>query len=577
MKQAFVFVRFSTLEQRGGASTDRQLERTTAMAQANGWDIVRTIIGEGESGYTGKHRAEGSQFAAFEAEAKAGVHAGKVLIVERLSRLSRQNAHLSYDLMRALVAGGMTLAVWDGNKVYESIEQIDFMATIEYFLKAQLANEESRAKSDFGKDKWKRRRDAARQGVIVTKNTVPWVTAADGGPFPLGDDRRWIVAQDRALLIKRMFEEADAGDGALRIAKRFNQENIPTWPRYANREPKLWDRKFISRIIANPAVVGDLIMNEEDEDGKPVPSGEPIRGYYPRLIDPDLFERVNATAPDRKATMGGRKSVVANLVSGLVKCSVCKSPMEYVRARAAGTVIVRKGVPQAPLPNETAYLYCREHQRGGECSNGAGVAYVGFERALLDTALHLALDDASFSRTDEVGRLSIQIADRRRDYDAASSKASALWEGYAASQSDMAMKLAMQAEAQAKAIGEDIAALEAEKLKAAGAASSAEHLTRLAEVRAHLNHPDLEVRKTHRLKVAAGLHSVIEWIECTPTKAAKVHFKGSTLLVTIKPGRGRAPATASVLDMVRARDYDDDTPSVQALVKRVKADGKVRG
>lgn len=577
MKQAFVFVRFSTNEQRDGASTDRQLERTTAMAQAHGWDIIQTIKGEGESGFTGKHRVEGTQFATFEAEACAGVHAGKVLIVERLSRLSRENPHLSYDLMRALVAGGMTLAVCDGNKLYESINQIDFMATIEYFLKAQLANEESQAKRDFSKDKWTRRRAAARAGVIITKNTVPWVVAAPGGPYPLGDDRRWIVDGDRASLIHRIFREADAGDGALRIAKRFNQEGIPTWPRFKNREPKLWDRKFISRIIANPAVIGDLIANEENEDGKPIPSGDPIRGYYPRLIDPDLFARVNETAPARKAAMGGRKSVVANLVSGLVKCAQCKSPMEYVRARAAGTVIVRNGVPQAPLPNETAYLYCRDHHRGGECTNGAGVAYIGFERALLDTALHLALDDASFSRTDEVGRLSIQIADRRRDHDAMFANAQTLWKGFAERESTIAMNLASEAEAKAKEILAEIEALDAAKRTAAGAATSAEHLSRLAEVRAHLNHPDLEIRKTHRLKVAAGLHSVIESIECHPSKSAKVHFKGSTLMVTIRPGRGRAPATASVLDMVRKHDYSDYEPAVQALVKRVKADGKVRG
>jgi hypothetical protein len=243
--------------------------------------------------------------------------------------------------------------------------------------------------------------------------------------------------------------------------------------------------------------------------------------------------------------------------------------MTYKRHRAAGTVVTRKGVPSAPLKTEQGSLVCREADRRNGCTNNRFVAYIGFERALLDAVLHLSLDDSAFMRADDVGRVNILIADRKRDLSAANAKAVALWEGYAGSQSPLAMKLAIEAEQQAKSIEGDLKTLEGERAKAMGAAGAAEHLTRLTELRANLYADDFDLRRSSRVKVAAALAQVIDVIRCDPEGTASVELKGSNGLISIIPGRGRRSAAFMRMDRLTPKEGAEGSEG--KLIDRIAA------
>lgn len=519
MMIAHPYYRFSHTDQRTGASIARQRDDTNTHIAGKGWLLDEEYIDEAKSATKARHRQEGAELYRFEEEARAGEHHGKVLVVEKLDRLSRRGHDDTYDLIKSLGRYGVHIATVDGDQFFEAGKPLDMIQVMTILIKAEAAREEVEKKGARVKDAHKRRRDlTAATGCAMGKLAPYWLTIH-------GD--QYVVVPDRVALVLRIFRMADAGDGALTIAKKLNAEAVPVWQRWAKRPVRAWDRTRIRKILADEAVLGW-------RTGK----GDPIK-IFPQVVPSDLFERVRANAPVREATKGGAKSsVIANLVSGLATCEVCGSTMAYDRKRAAGKPYrTRPAGNIAYLKHESASLVCRAALNGG-CRNRSGITYYGFERALLDAALHIALDDRAFVRTDELGRISQQLADKSHALRMASERADKLWEAWADDSSiDRRRTLAEKAEAEAKGLTTEVAALTQARAKAAGQASAEEHLGRIAEVRQHLYDQDLDVRKLHRKKVMEGLRSVITHIWCDEDRTATIAFAGGLAALQIKGGK----------------------------------------
>lgn len=519
MMIAHPYYRYSHTDQRDGCSIARQREDACTHISSKGWLLDEEYIDEAKSATKARHRQEGAHLYRFEEEARAGIHIGKVLVVEKLDRLSRRGHEDTYDLIKSLGRLGVHVATVDGDQFFEAGEPLDMMQVMTILIKAEAAREEVQKKAARVKDAHERRRaQAEATGCAIGKLAPYWLTI---------DGNQYVVVRDRAALVLRIFRMADAGDGALTIAKKLNAEGVPVWQRWAKRPVRAWDRTRIRKILADEAVLGW-------RKGK----GEPIR-IYPQIVPSDLFERVRANAPTRCATKGGAKSsVVANFVSGLASCDVCGSTMAYVRRRAAGKPYrTRPAGKIAYLKHESASLICRAAVNGG-CRNRKGITYYGFERALLDAALLIALDDCAFVHTDELGRVNQQLADKVQGVRVANDRAAKLWEAWADdSGSEMRRKLAEKAEAAAKVLDGEIVALMLARSKAAGQVSAEEHLGRIAEVRQHLYDPDLDIRRLHRKKVMEGLRSVITHIWCDEDRTATIAFAGGLAALQIKGGK----------------------------------------
>ena len=288
MMIAHPYYRFSHTDQRVGSSIARQREDTNTHIASKSWLLDDEYIDEAKSATKARHRQEGAELHRFEVEARSGVHHGKVLVVEKLDRLSRRGHDDTYDLIKSLGRCGVHIATVDGD--------------------------------------------------------------------------RYVVVPNRSALVLRIFHMADASDGALTIAKKLNSEGVPVWQRWAKRPVRVWDHTRIRKILADEAVLGW-------RKGK----GDPIR-IYPQVVPSDLFERVRANAPVRAETKGGANSaVVANLVSGLARCDVCGSTMDYDRKRTAGKPYqTRPAGNIAYLKHDSASLVCRAALNGG-CRNRSGI------------------------------------------------------------------------------------------------------------------------------------------------------------------------------------------------------------
>nr|WP_280740566.1 recombinase family protein [Sphingomonas kaistensis] len=343
-----------------------------------------------------------------------------------------------------------------------------------------------------------------------------------------------IVDRVREALVHRMFALADAGMGARGIANTFNKEGIKPWARFKGREPKIWEHTKITRILANRAVLGEF---HPKVDGKPCPDG-PWLDHYPVIVAADLFERVRQNANVREAVKGGAKSAeVPNLFSALARCECCGSNLAYQKGRKAG-VFYTKGGKTYSYKRPVGSLVCRVAYNGGDCSNRAYVAYLTFEDAVLDMCLHLALDDGSFARKDEVARLNTLIAGRERAVNVATERAQALWRAFAQTASPMAMGVAQEAEAEAEELAKNVKALKRQREAARGRVSGAEHLARVAGIRANLYTKNLKERRQIRVKVAQSIRSVVTDITVNADKVATVVIANGLGIIRID-GKGR--------------------------------------
>jgi Recombinase len=132
---------------------------------------------------------------------------------------------------------------------------------------------------------------AARLKVKIAQSKK--LTAAPSW-LALSEDRRsFVFLLDRAEVVKQISEMSAAGVGGYTIANQLNANRIPAFGPSAK-----WDQSMIHNMLSNRSVVGEFqpktYTNARNSsrgvrDRKGTPAGEPIKDYYPAVIDEELF------------------------------------------------------------------------------------------------------------------------------------------------------------------------------------------------------------------------------------------------------------------------------------------------
>lgn len=126
------------------------------------------------------------------------------------------------------------------------------------------------------------------------------------------NNKRFVVLEDEAETVRRIFEMKATGYGLSSIARRIQADGVKT-----KRGSSHWSAQTIRRIIGNQMYVG--LRTYE---------GETLPYNVPTIIDVDLFNTVQATVglmPYSK-----RREY---LLSGLLRCSACGGPLHRVQFR----------------------------------------------------------------------------------------------------------------------------------------------------------------------------------------------------------------------------------------------------
>jgi DNA invertase Pin-like site-specific DNA recombinase len=312
----YSYVRFSTKAQgkEGRDSLRRQVELAERYCAANNIDLDSTLDLRdlGISAFRGANRAVGRLGAFLKAIDTGKVKRGSILLVESLDRLSRQEITESLTLMLQIVKAGVDIATLTDDRVYAK-ENIDDVANLMFsILIMARSNEESAIKSSRLKASWTAKRDKAA-GKVMTSRVPAWLYVEDG---------EIKSNEERATIIRRIFDLSIKGYGAAATAKLLNDRGIDTFGdiHSTERKAKGWRQSYIRKILGNRAVVGELTPHKY-VDGKRVPL-DPIGDYFPKIVDEAVFTKAQQAIQSRKGKQGAvGKSV--NVLTHLVKCKKC--------------------------------------------------------------------------------------------------------------------------------------------------------------------------------------------------------------------------------------------------------------
>lgn len=337
--KAYSYLRFSTSEQMKGDSYRRQSEHSHRYAEQHGLELDEHLTFEdlGVSAFHGANAQEGQLGAFLMAVDQGKVKPGSTLLVESLDRLSRQSPYTAFRQLDDILRRGVKVVTLQDQKVYDAAQgELAFSDLMMSLIYMQRAHEESATKSMRGREAWKAKRDAATIGKRKLTGLCPNWLALDK------EKQEFRVMEDRAAVIRRIFEMTIDGIGNRAVATTLNDEGVPPFGKASG-----WYHYDIRRILMNEGTFGRFQPHKRKRDGgkeKRVPVGEAIENYFPPVITRELFLKAERMRQGRKIATGRTANEFSNLFTGFIRCGVCGAPMYYEN----------KGKP----PKGGSYLVC---------------------------------------------------------------------------------------------------------------------------------------------------------------------------------------------------------------------------
>lgn len=343
------YIRFSTPEQKMGDSERRQTDAARQWAERKGLPFDESLIDQGLSGYSGKHRKKGA-LGRFLARVEAGdIPRGSILVVENIDRLTREGPE---DALRQIIFKlwdfGITIQTLSPEQAYAPgcANSPEFLVLMMFI---QQAREESRKKSErIRAARVSARQKARDQGRPMTAQCPWWLKVENG---------KYVVIRPAAKTIRRIFQMKSEGLGTRAIEAALNAKAEWTPPprrkadRESGQEGNGWRASYIKKILGNRAVLGEYQPFHKQGERR-VPIGDSIEAYYPKIVDEALFHAVEKTLAANRGR-GGQTGKASNLLVHIAKCGYCGGAMAYAD----------KGKP----PKGGRYLVCDNAKRHRAC------------------------------------------------------------------------------------------------------------------------------------------------------------------------------------------------------------------
>lgn len=374
----------STDLQLKGDSRRRQLKASQEYAEKHGLDLAEDAQLEdiGISAFKGANIKDGALGQFLKAVETGAVEQGSYLIVESLDRISRDKLMIAQSLFLSIIQSGINLVTLMDGRLYKA-NNVDLGDLIMSLVIMSRAHEESAIKSQRISAAWQSKRAKAASGQPMTKQCPAWLRLS-------ADRKVYEVIPERAEIVRQIFGDCAAGVGMYTIAARLNRAAIPA---FVGKNG--WHQSYIAKVLANRSVLGEFQPYRKD-DGKRIPDGEPIAGYYPVIVTEDLFYRANLAKSQRLQSGKGRKGAgFTNLFTNIAECAYCR----------ANVVFENKGTG----PKGGSYLICSDAKRNLGCK-ATRWRYADFEASFL--AFVEELDIESIVTADETALQRKAISDQ---------------------------------------------------------------------------------------------------------------------------------------------------------------------
>lgn len=420
---AWSYARTSTVRQAQAdrSGMDRQEEALAAWLAAHpDYQLADRLIDPGVSAGRGRHRKTGRLSQFIEGGRAGTVPPGSVLVVESLTRFSREAERSVLEtLLRDVWGQGLAIAVCaDGGTVLTG-ELIDLEPHRLYGLLGSISQArrewEERSRRSLGAAA--KARKLQDQGIRTGHARPWWITSSTGGELTVDPGARRVI--------ERAAELALAGQGTTLIAQRMNEEGWPPPPtktrrnQYSGAASGGWTHGRISTLFKSQALVGTLVRF-----GQP-----PIPGYYPAVITQERWEALRTSMESRdklRSQLRGGRQKCHNLFQTLARCGVCGAPLSYHQPGRGSRA------------DHPGWVACRVGNRRTtqECSNKGYIYADQFENHCL-VRLQATVWEGLLARPEEMqernaleqqqGELAIRMAQLQQQLEAAEKRATAAW------------------------------------------------------------------------------------------------------------------------------------------------------
>lgn len=271
MNRAAIYCRVSTEDEVQINALEKQIEEAKLSVSSNGWTLVDEYIDEGKSGTMTKTRKEYNRlFQDLE------VDKFDIVVIKSQDRLMRSTKDW-YLFVDKLVQNHKKLFFYLDNKFYSTD---DALIT---GIKAILAEEYSR---DLSKkiNNAHYHRQQSKGNVLITSKTWGYDKK----------DKKVVVNEEEAKIVRKMFELCADGYGTRSISKSLANEGI------FSRTGAPFIHSTIGRIIRNPLYKGTVIMNKlhYDFNSKQIIHNDKNDWVYkenavPPIVDDEIWEKAN--------------------------------------------------------------------------------------------------------------------------------------------------------------------------------------------------------------------------------------------------------------------------------------------
>jgi hypothetical protein len=430
MPLAWSYARTSTTRQAGADKSG--MERQSAalsqwLAEHPEYVLQEALVDAGVSAGKGKNRRTGALARFIEGGRSGSVPRGSCLVVESMSRFSREIATTTLrTLLNDVWGAGLAISFCTDGVVLDE----ELIARQDHRLHAILgaigqARREWEERSRRSKGAAEKARRLQDEGIRTGGPTPWWIERDEEGRLVLEADGSLRLDRAAVATIQLAVDLAIGGMGTTLIAARLNDEGLPPPPTAGNRSQygqasSGWTHGRVSNLLRHPALVGTL-----QRKGAP-----PIPGYYPEILTAEQWGRLRAALEQRDKLRGrlrGGSQQTRNLFQTVARCSVCGGPFSYHRPSARARA------------DHPGWAGCREGncREGRRCNNRGYIAYDQLESHCLtrlaltdwEALLRQPEDDQDRHQLEEqVAQLSGDHARLGAQLESAELRAEALWE-----------------------------------------------------------------------------------------------------------------------------------------------------
>lgn len=317
-RKLYSYERFSFTTQEAGDSQARQTEAIEQAAKEEGLPIDDSlrVKDKAMSAFRGKHWRKGNLGKFLDLVEGKVIPPGSVLVIERVSRLSREPWLDALKLWERILRAGIVIRTCSPSARITIDNVNDLSINTPLSVAITLAYEESRQKSEMIGAAMRRRLDEAKASGKPHGLRCPGWIRPISHPHPLDKNRKvvtdWELIGDRVAIILRIHQLARDGASITEILRTLERLEVSHW-----RKDGRWTRQAIVNLLRSRAVLGERV--KEDRNFLRLSASRKGWKAYPAIMSEQEYDDTQRALTMRRRGAGRKAKRMLNLFTGMVK------------------------------------------------------------------------------------------------------------------------------------------------------------------------------------------------------------------------------------------------------------------